>query len=159
MYHSPAPLQRSPIEDNRIRRDSKVTVNTQQLPQYSARSPTQFVPYSPTNGIHPPSPYNQPSSRPSTASAMSMPSGISPRLGPPPSPKSNGLPPNNAVYTQRDPNSSTYYDPTSEHREGSQTRSQSQYNIRSPVQVCQTRTRLCNATHCHHRRKVLIRIV
>ena len=137
MYHSPAPpLQRSPKEDDRIRRDSKVTVNTQQLPPYSARSPTQFVPYSPTNGTHPQSPYNQTSSRPST-SAMAMPSGISPRLGPPPSPKSNGLPPNNSAYTQRESSSSTYYDPTSEHREGSQSRGQPQYNIQSPVQVCQ----------------------
>ena len=138
MYHSPAPpSQRSPKEDDRIRRDSKVTVNTQQLPQYSARSPTQFVPYSPTNGAHPQSPYNQTSSRPSTSAAMAMPSGISPRLGPPPSPKSNGLPPNNSAYTQRESSSSTYYDPTSEHREGSQSRSQSQYNIQSPIQVCQ----------------------
>ncbi len=141
MYHGPAPpLQRSPKEDDRIRRDSKATVNTQHLPQYNARSPTQFVPYSPTNGTHPKSPYNQSSSRPSTSAAMQMPSGISPRLGPPPSPKSNGLPPSNSAYTQREPSISTYYDPTSEHREGSQSRSQSQYNMQSPVQVRQTAT-------------------
>lgn len=145
MYHGPAPpLQRSPKEDDRIRRDSKVTVTTQHLPQYNARSPTHFVPYSPTNGTHPKSPYNQPSSRPSTSAAISIPSGISPRLGPPPSPKSNGLPPSNPAYTQRDSSSSTYYDPTSEHREGSQSRGQSQYNMRSPVQVCQTATGLQN---------------
>ena len=136
MYHGPAPpLQRSPREDDRIRRDSKVTVMTQQLPQYNARSPTNFVPYSPTNGTHPQSPYNPSSSRPSTSGAMPMLSGISPRLGPPPSPKSNGLPTNSSIHIQRESSNSTYYDPTSEHREGSQTRSQSQYNIRSPVQV------------------------
>lgn len=126
-------LQRSD-EDDRHRRDSTIAVNTQQLPPFDARSPTHYLPYSPPNGTHPQSPY-QYSSRPSTSATANMPTSISPRLGPPPSPKSNRLPYSLAGYSSREPGNSTFYDPTSEHREGQSTWSGSQYPTNSPVQV------------------------
>lgn len=140
MYSASSPgLQRSD-EDDRHRRDSTIVVNTQQLPSFTARSPTNFLPYSPTNGTHPQSPYNQYSSRPSTSTTVNMPTGISPRLGPPPSPKSSGPTHHSSAYGSRDAGNSTYYDPTSEHREGQATWSSSQYPTNSPVQVSQTDT-------------------
>lgn len=137
MYPASAPvLQRSPDEDDRLRRDAKAAVNTQQLPSFNnARSPTQYLPYSPTNGTHPQSPYNNPySSRPSTTTAMAIPSGISPRLGPPPSPKSSG-PAHGGAFLHRESSSSTFYDPTSEHREGQTSWTHPHYPTHSPVQV------------------------
>lgn len=126
----------SASEDGRLRRDSNVAVNTQQLPPFNnARSPTQHLPYSPTNGTHPQSPYNQYASRPSTAVTMPVPSGPSPRLGPPPSPKSAGAGHSGSAYMQRDSGGSTFYDPTSDRREGQTSRNQPQYQSHSPVQV------------------------
>lgn len=100
-----------------------------------AHSPTHSHPYSPVNGTHPQSPYNQYSSRPSTSATMSLPSAISPRLGPPPSPKLNGPPQNGALYSDRDTGRSTRYDPISEHREGSSGWRQSPYQAHSPKEV------------------------
>ena len=138
MYHSPGAgvRRRSSESDDRIRRDGRVSINTQQLPAYNnanANSPTQYSSYSPTNGTHPHSPYAQyPTSRPSTSATMAMPSGISPRLGPPPSPKFNGPSQRSPGYAHREVGGS-YYDPTLEHRE-SQGWSSSRYP-KSPVQV------------------------
>jgi len=135
MYHSPQSglRRRSSEASDRIRRDSQVSINTQQLPPYSyanANSPTQ---YSPTNGAHPHSPYIQNrTSRPSTSAAMVKPSCISPPLGPPTSPKFNGVTQRSPSYAHREVGSS-YYDPTSEHREN-QGWSNSRYP-KSPVQV------------------------
>ena len=139
MYSASSPgLQRSD-EDDRHRRDSNIAVNTQQLPSFNARSPTHIVPYSPTNGTHPQSPYNQYSSRSSTSATVNMPTGISPRLGPPPSPKFGGPTHNSSAYSSRDSGNTTYYDPTSEHREGQATWSNSQHPTNSPVQVSHTK--------------------
>ena len=124
MHSPPAPVtRRYPEEDDRRRRD------------YHPQSPTHSHPYSPVNGPHPPSPYHQYSSRPSTSATMSQqPPAISPRLGPPPSPKTNGPSPNGSAYSHRDSDGSTRYDPLSEHREVP-SRKQSQYNTRSPGHV------------------------
>ena len=124
MQSPSAPVtRRYPEEDDRRRRD------------YHPQSPTHAHPYSPVNGAHPPSPYHQYSSRPSTSANMSQqPLAISPRLGPPPSPKTNGPSQNGSAYSQRESDGSTRYDPLSEHRE-LPSRKQSQYNTRSPGQV------------------------
>lgn len=137
MYHGSGPVRRSSESDEQLRRESRVSLNTQQLPPYNnAHSPSQYTVYSPTNGTHPQSPFNQyPSSRPSTSATMSIPSAISPRLGPPPSPKFNGPPQHSPVYAHRQSTgSSKYYDPTSEYREPSAW-NESRYLARSPVQV------------------------
>ena len=107
----------------------------QQHPPYDGRSPTHAHrhSFSPTNGSHPPATYNY-SSRPSTSSAAPMTSSInqSPRLGPPPSPTSNGLShTSKAGYGAREQTGSTYYDPTSEHRDSSSTWNPTGYNSRS----------------------------
>lgn len=133
MYHSAGPARRSSGSDEQLRRD------TQQLPPYNnVPSPSQYTVYSPTNGTHPQSPFNQyPSSRPSTSATMSIPSAISPRLGPPPSPKFNGPTQHSPVYAHRQSSgSSKYYDPTSEYRDPSAW-NESRYPARSPVQVRQ----------------------
>lgn len=124
MHSPPASVtRRYPEEDDRRRRD------------YLPQSPTHSHPYSPVNGTHPPSPYHQYSSRPSTSATMSQqPPAISPRLAPPPSPKTNGSTQNGLPYSHRESDGSTRYDPLSEHREMSG-RKQSQYNTRSPGQV------------------------
>ena len=122
--HSPpaSTTRRYPEEDDRRRRD------------YHPQSPTHAHPYSPVNGTHPPSPYHQYASRPSNSATMSQPPAISPRLGPPPSPKTNGLSQNGSAYSRMESDCSTRYDPLSEHREVP-SRKQSQYNTRSPGQV------------------------
>ena len=136
MYHSPdaAVRRRSSESDDRIRRDSRVSINTQQLPPYNsgiANSPTQ---YSPNNGTYPHSPFTRyPTSRPSSSATMTMASAMSPRIGPPPSPKLNGPPQKSPVYAHREVGGS-YYDPTSDHRE-SQGWPSARYP-KSPVQVC-----------------------
>ena len=125
MHSPPASLtRRYPEDDERRRRD------------YHPQSPTHSHPYSPVNGTHPPSPYHQYSSRPSTSATMSQqPPAISPRLAPPPSPKTNGSSKNGSAYSHRESDGSTRYDVLSEHREVP-SRKQSQYNTRSPGQVC-----------------------
>ncbi|KAF6241740.1 hypothetical protein HO173_000452 [Letharia columbiana] len=124
MHSPPASVTRRYHEENdRRRRD------------YHPQSPTHSHPYSPGNGTHPPSPYHQYSSRPSTSATMSQqPPAISPRLGPPPSPKTNGPSQNGSAYSHRDSDGSTRYDPLSEHRE-MPSKKQSQYNTRSPGQT------------------------
>lgn len=115
--------ERSPEEDDRRRRD------------FHPQSPTHSHP---VNGTHPPSPFQQFASRPSTSAAMSLPAAMSPRVGPPPSPKTNGPLPNGSVYPQRESSGSTRYDPISEHRESQSNWGQSQYHTRSPKEVCQS---------------------
>ena len=124
MHSPPASVtRRYPEEEDRRRRD------------YHPHSPNHSHPYSPVNGTHPPSPYPQYSSRPATAATMSQHApAISPRLGPPPSPKMNGSSQNGSAYSHRESDGSTRYDPLSEHREVP-SRKQSQYNTRSPGQV------------------------
>ena len=125
MHSPPASVtRRYPEEDDRRRRD------------YHPQSPTHSHPYSPVNGTHPPSPFHSYASRPSTSATMSQPPAISPRLGPPPSPKTNGPSQNGSAYPRRESDGSTRYDPLSEHREVP-SRKQSQYNTRSPGQVSQ----------------------
>ena len=128
-YPSDPMAERSPEEDDRRRRERH------------AQSPTHGHPYSPVNGAHPQSPYNQYSSRPSTSAAVSLPSTVSPRLGPPPSPKLNGPMRNGATYSARDSGRSTRYDPISEHREGQPGWSRSPYQTRSPKEVCRASLR------------------
>ena len=114
--------ERSPKEgDRRWREDN-------------AHSPTHAHPYSPVNGTQPHSPFHQYSSRPSTSAAMSRPSAISPRLGPPPSPRLNGPSRNGSLYSDKDSTHPMRYDPLSEHREAWR---QSPYPTRSPKEVCQ----------------------
>ncbi len=122
-------------DDDRRRRGSDTAVNHPPLPSISTRSPTQYLPYSPTNGTHPPSPYHPYSSRPSTSTVMPAPAGVSPRLGPPPSPKGAGSTHGSAAYVLRDLSNSTYYDPISEHREGPTGWNNLAYPSNSPVQV------------------------
>ena len=117
--------RRSPEEDDRRRRE------------YQVHSPTHSHPYSPTNGTHSQAPY-QYSSRPSTSATMSMPSTISPRLGPPPSPKLNGSSRQSSMSAQVGTAGSTRYDPLSEHREGNSSRKQSHSNTLSPTPVSNT---------------------
>lgn len=139
MYHSPV-IQRSPKEDEEhMRRDDRANSNSQQLPPYKARSPSapQFPHYSPSNGTQ--AAYNGYSSRPSSSTALPMTSSItrSPRLGRPHSP--NGLSHLNRggyPHAPREAGSSTYYDPTSDHREGSSSWNQPAYQVPSPIQVC-----------------------
>ncbi|KAL8820903.1 MAG: hypothetical protein Q9191_007418 [Dirinaria sp. TL-2023a] len=133
MYHSPgSAVRRSSESEDRRRRDSRVSINTQQLPPYNnANSPTQYSAYSPANGTHPQSPYSPyPPSRPSTSGAMPMSVAMSPRLGPPPSPKLNGPVQRSPVYAHRDPRGS-YYDQNLEHESWSNGR----YPAKSPIQV------------------------
>ena len=123
MHSPPASVtRRYPDEDDRRRRD------------YHPQSPSHSHPYSPVNGTHPHSPFHQYSSRTSTSATMSQPPAISPRLGPPPSPKTNGPSQNGSTPSRRESENSTRYDLLSEHREVL-TRKQSQYNTRSPGQV------------------------
>ena len=129
MHRSPV-LQRSPIDDdNRPRRELHSSAQV-----YDARSPTttQRAPshhYSPPSATKALPPYDyQYTPRPSTAGAAAHQPVVnqSPRLGPPPSPTSNGhlssngqLHYSNASFGMRDQGSSTFYDPTQEHREAS----------------------------------------
>ena len=144
MYHSPV-LQRSPTDDDdRLKRERMAaSTTTQPPPSYTANSPTNshFSPFSPTTRSHPQLAYGtQYPSRPTpTPSALPLPSGMSqsPRHGPPPSPTSNGLTHiNTSMYPPRESGNSTYYDPTSEYREGSMAWAHSHSSTRSPRQVC-----------------------
>lgn len=132
---SPSARPKSVEDDERRRRGSETAMNNAQLPSISTRSPTHYLTYSPTNGTHPPSPFHPYSSRPSTSAVMSAPAGVSPRSGPPPSPKATGATHGSAPYTLRDLSNSTYYDPLSEHREGPTSRNNPPYSSNSPIQV------------------------
>lgn len=130
---APGPAQ-SPTMDGRRRREPKVAINTQQIPQYEATSPSRYSAFSPTNGTHPHSPYEVYSSRPSTSSAVPMSMSKSPHHAPLPSPKMNGPSHHSAIYVPRDSASATFYDPMSEHREG-QASWNPHYHVSSPNQV------------------------
>ncbi|KAL8688729.1 MAG: hypothetical protein Q9218_005428 [Villophora microphyllina] len=120
-----------PYNDGRRRRDSKTAMNAQP-PRYEAHSPSQVMSYSPTNGNHPPSPYQHYSSRPSTSSAMPGPSARSPHHVHLPSPKMNGAINHGAIYDQRD-NGGNFYDAVSDSREG-QASWNPHYHVSSPSQ-------------------------
>ena len=136
MYHNSV-TKWSPIEeDERVRRDNMTGSSVHQLPPYVSRSPTlNHYSGSSTNGHHPSTAHPTYSSRPSSSAAMPASINIaqSPRLGPPPSP-TNGLLNLNrpAAYT---PSTSTYYDPTSEHRESTAAWAPSPRPAYSPMQV------------------------
>ena len=132
---SPSTIPNPADDDDRRRHGSETAVNNAPLPSISTRSPTHYLPYSPTNGTHPPSPYHGYSSRPSTSAAIPTLAGLSPRLGPPPSPKGPALTHGGATNMLRDTGASTYYDPLSEHREGPASRNSLSYASNSPVQV------------------------
>lgn len=121
-----------PYSDGRRRRDSKTAINTQP-PRYDAHSPSRVMSYSPTNGNHPPSPYQQYSSRPSTSSAMPGPPTRSPHHAHLPSPKMNGAINHGAIYDQRDTGGS-FYDAVSDSREG-QASWNPHYHVSSPSHV------------------------
>ena len=143
MYPSSA-VQRSPTdEEGRARRDRTGSASYH-LPPYPTRSPTMahYNPYSPPNGPPQQPVYNTgyaSTSRPSSSAAMSVPSAFnpnqSPRQGPPQSPTNGVTHTSLASYTPRDQGKSTYYDPTSEHRESQSSWNQSSYANRSPIQV------------------------
>ena len=140
MYQSPA-VKRTPAEEEEyLARDKMAGSGNHQLPPYP-RSPSMgrsYHNYSPTNGSHPQPSYGNYGSRPSSSAAMHAPPPVnqSPRLGQPQSP-SNGLAHiNRPAYQSRETASSTYYDPTSEHRERDSTWTASSYAGRSPGQVC-----------------------
>lgn len=132
---SPSAIPNPVDDDDRRRHGSETAVNNAPLPSISTRSPTHYLPYSPTNGAHPPSPYHAYSSRPSTSAAMPALAGLSPRLGPPPSPKGPAVAHGGAASILRDTGGSTYYDPILEHREGPASRNSLAYSSTSPVQV------------------------
>ncbi|KAI9721517.1 MAG: putative DNA helicase ino80 [Candelaria pacifica] len=122
-------------EEDRLRRESIGRSN--QLPPYTARSPTQpnFNSYSPTNGSHRQTFDNR--YHPPTPAPLPLPPTVarSPQVGPPPPLTTNGLTPlMGPAFSPRDKAPSTYYDPTSDHAERSTSRSRSHYSRQSPVQ-------------------------
>ena len=149
MYSSTA-LQKSPAEEeDRVGRDKRANSNVQ-MPPYSAHSPpvAQYAGYpSPkSSNVQQSSTYssnNNYSSRPSSSAAAPIVSSLnhSPRLGTAASP-TNGLSQiNRAPFSSREPppTKSTYYDPTSEHRDAnSSSWAHSPYAGRSPIQVSLT---------------------
>ncbi|KAL8898436.1 MAG: hypothetical protein Q9192_002080 [Flavoplaca navasiana] len=116
--------------DARRRRDSKTNNANPQPP--TRYSPSQITSYSPTNGKHPTSPYQQFSSRPSTSSAAPIHSARSPHRASLPSPKMNGAINHSAIYDQRD-SGHTFYDAVSDHREGEASWNP-HYHVSSPTQ-------------------------
>ena len=144
MYHS-STVQRSPMEeDDRLGRDGRAGPGIQQQPPYTARSPltNHYHNHSPTKPSAQQSGYPSYSSRPSSSAAMQMPASVnqSPRLGQQPHSPTNGPSLiNHSVYPPRDQGKSTYYDPTSEHREVNPSWNHSSYAGRSPMQVGRTR--------------------
>ena len=114
----------------RHRRDSKTANNTQHP---TPHSPTRLTSYSPTNGNHSPSPYQQYPSQPSTSSAMARPSAHSPHHAHLPSPKMNGAGNHAAIYDQREGGGS-FYETVSDTREG-QASWNPHYHVSSPAQV------------------------
>ena len=119
--------------DGRRRRDSKTAMNSQPPPRYDAHSPSRITSYSPTNGNHPKSPYQQFSSRPSTSSAAPIQSAHSPPRASLPSPKMNGASNHSAIFEQRE-SVPSFYDAVSDHREG-QASWNPHYHVSSPTQV------------------------
>ena len=123
MYQGPvSTMRRASEEDDRQR-------------TYQAHSPTHAHPYSPSNRTRPQSPPNPYSSRPSSSTTMSLQTAISPRLGPPASPKTNGSSQQPSLNSVGGPSTSTRYDPLADHRETITSRKQSLSHTRSPTQV------------------------
>ena len=106
--------------------------NPHQLPPYASRPTSHFSPHSPTNGTRRQSPYDH---YPSTAASLPMPSAMSPRLGPPPSPKLSGPIQNGSTFATRDPNGTAYFDPVTDQRGGESAWKQPHQPARSPIQV------------------------
>ena len=140
MYHSTAVSRSSMDEDDRLARDTGSRPGSAvQQPPYSARSPlvSHYHNHSPTKPSVQQSGYPAYSSRPSSSAAMQMPPTInqSGGLGQPHSP-TNGLSHlNRSAYTPRETSKSTYYDPTSEHRDINASWNHSPYAGRSPIRV------------------------
>ncbi|KAL8926785.1 MAG: hypothetical protein Q9172_001661 [Xanthocarpia lactea] len=107
-------------------------MNSQPPPRYDAHSPSRITSYSPTNGNHPKSPYQQFSSRPSTSSAGPIQSAHSPPRASLPSPKMNGASNHSAIFEQRE-SVPSFYDAVSDHREG-QASWNPHYHVSSPTQ-------------------------
>ena len=122
-YSSTHRTERSIDDDGHRRQDQQ------------AQSPTHGLPYSPINGTHPKSPYDQYASRPSISPTMSHRAVMSPSLGPPPSPRSRAPPQNGTTYPDQGSGRSTRYDPISEHRDGQSSWNHSPYQTRSPKHV------------------------
>ncbi|KAL8781032.1 MAG: hypothetical protein Q9213_006177 [Squamulea squamosa] len=119
--------------DGRRRRDSKTAMNSQPPPRYDARSPSRTTTYSPTNGNHPTSPFQQFPSRQSTSSAVPiLQSAHSPHRASLPSPKMNGAINHSAIFDQRE-SAPSFYDAVSDHREG-QASWNPHYHVSSPTQ-------------------------
>ncbi|KAL8683713.1 MAG: hypothetical protein Q9186_000347 [Xanthomendoza sp. 1 TL-2023] len=118
--------------DTRRRRDSKTAMKSQPPARYDAHSPSRVMSYSPTNGTHPTSPYQRYTTRPSTSSAVTIPSARSPHRPSLPSPKLNGSINHSAIYDQRD-SAPSFYDTVSDHREG-QASWNPHYHVSSPTQ-------------------------
>ena len=135
MYHPPSHSRHNSRDhDRRLSREHIVGVDASKVHQYTRPSPIATpTAYSPTNGIPPPSPhYQYSSSRPATSHGMSMASAVSPRLGPPPSPRPNGPIRGSPVYQR---GTSSFYDPTAEHRETPSIRTPHNVSLKSPKQV------------------------
>ena len=135
MYHPPTHSRHnSQDHDRRSSREHTVGVDATKTHQYTRQSPISTpAAYSPTNGVPPPSPHYQYSnSRPVTSHGVNMVSAVSPRLGPPPSPRSNGQLHGSPVYQR---GASSFYDPTAEHREAPSVRTPNSVSLKSPKQV------------------------
>ena len=137
MYTSPVGPRPSREDEDRLRREPRIDTNVPgTLNPYSNPSPTmaQYHPYSPPN---PPLQQQQPaysnytSSRPSSSAAHQMlPTN---NQGPPARQPTSPADVRGSAYPPREAVKSTYYDPTSEHRDGASSWSrQSPYTGRSP---------------------------
>lgn len=123
-----------------MRRDTRASSTSHQLPPYSSRSPTMshYHGYSPQNGSMQHQRYDSAyASRPSSSAAMHIPTNVnqSPRLSTPASPTNGLSQPSRSGYSQREPVKTTYYDPTTDHRENSSSWNPHSYNSHSPVHV------------------------
>lgn len=162
MYNPPSVHRPSDAEEEDRRRDTRAGSQQHRQPPlhpspYNSHSPSMIShhqqqqqqqppppanphhhAYSPsTNGTIPPlsQPYTPTySSRPSSSSNMQTNVGVSPGRYPTHSPTNGFAQPARGAYSPREVSKSTYYDPTSEHRDNSSTWNAPTYN-RSPVQV------------------------
>lgn len=122
MYPGMATIRRQSQEEDRQR-------------HFSAYSPTQGHPYSPTSRHEPSSPQSLRQSGIPPAAAMPLPPHISPRLGTSPSPKMNGGNQPLPQYNATPPSASTRYDPLADHRDPMGTKNKPMSQNQSPLQV------------------------
>ena len=135
MYSSITHSRRS--SQDHERRPSREQLDTVSVPQYARQSPISTpIPFSPTNGVTPHSPHFQYTNpRPTASHNGNMSSAISPQLGPPPSPRSNGHIQGSPVYSSAQRAPSNFYDPTAEHRAIPPSRVPQNAPLKSPKQV------------------------